>query len=428
MNLIQMAAGRLFTRSENFVKGMLFDCRHCGQCVLTPTHYICPMCCARQLRNGPCGGSMNGQCEVFPDRRCVWVRIHERQDKGGRSLPALLRSPDPRLFFTSSYMNFLTGRDKLARTPLEYLDLGQKRKQLPPQTASGLERKLKEGQFVFTTEIRSPRTANRAFIEKNANVLKGHFDAVNATAFLNGRPSMPSAVASAIVKEMGLEPICQLVGRDYTKTGFVSELVVNQLTGVVNTLCLTGDYFQGENVPRPSFDMDSALMLYEARYLREKGIVHFANDVMKDPPKPFLGAAINPYTTPANIPIRRLKQKVAAGADFIQTQLLLDLTIFRTFMRMFCEEELDQEVFLLAGFPVIISEKALEMLSHVPGVYMPDGFTTRFEQASDIVEEGIRFAREMIAEARTIPGVSGVHLMLFGLDHTVLPRVVEGLR
>lgn len=419
---------RLFTRSENFAKGVLFECHHCGQCVLTPTRYICPMNCPRQLRNGPCGGSLNEHCEVFPDRPCVWVRIHNRQDSGGLSCPLLLRSPDPKLFFTSSWMNYVTGKDKLARTPIEYLDLGADRKSQPVHTESGLEGKLKSGRFVFTSEIRSPRSGSRDFVEKRGAALKDHFDAINATAFLNGHPSMPSPFASAILAQMGVEPICQLVCRDYTKTAFISELIVNQMNGVHNALCLTGDYYQGEPVPRQVFDMDSALMIYEARHLREKGAIHFSGDTMKNQPKPFLGAAINPFTTPHNVPIRRLKQKCAAGADFIQTQLILDLPVFRDFMRMFCEEGLDRDLFLLAGLPVIISDKAFEMLPGVPGVSLPSDVDKRFKGTTDIVEEGIQFAREMIAEVRQMPGVSGVHLMLFGVDHTVLPRVVEGLR
>lgn len=371
---------------------------------------------------------MDDHCEVFPDRKCVWVRIHNRVDKGGTSLPKLLRSPDPKLFFTSSYMNYLTGKDKLARTPLEYLDLGTNRKSLPPQTDSPLERKLKEGRFVFTSEIRAPRSANVAAVQKQALTLKDHFDAVNATAYLNGKPSMPSAIASAEMVKLGVDPICQSVCRDVTKTAFISELITNKINGVHNVLCITGDYYQGDPCVKQVYDMDSSLMLYEARYLREKGIIHFTGEEMKDPPKPFLAAAANPFTVPRNVPIRRLKQKVAAGADFIQTQLILDLKFFREFMKMFCDEGLDREVFLLAGLPLIISKKAFEMMSGVPGVHVPEDVTRRFEKADDIIPEGIAFAREMIQEVKQIPGVSGVHLMLFGVKHEYLPQAVEGLR
>ena len=419
---------RIFTGAEYFAKGVIFDCRCCGQCLLSHTGYVCPMACPRQIRNGPCGGSLDGWCEVYPDRKCVWVRIHKRVSRGGTDCPSLLRSADPKLFFTSSYLNLLTGRDKLARTPLPYLDLGANRKQAPVQTESGLERKLKSGQFVFTSEIRAPRGACPEIVKKQALILKDHFDAVNATAFLNGKPSMPSAIAGAEMVKLGVEPIIQSVARDLTKTAFISELVTNKMHGAHNTLCITGDYYQGDPCIKQVFDMDSALMLYEARHLREKGAIHFSGDSMKDPPRPFLGCAVNPYTTPMNVPIRRLKQKAAAGADFVQTQLILDLETFRSFMRKFCDEGLDRDLFLLAGLPVIISKKAMEMLPGMPGVKLPADVVSRFASTDDIVAEGVRFARHLIEEVRRMPGVSGVHLMLFGIDHTVLPRVVEGLR
>jgi len=419
---------RLFSRAEYFAKGVIFDCHCCGQCLLSHTGYICPMACPRQIRNGPCGGSMNGQCEVYPERKCVWVRIHNRVSRGGTACPNLMRSADPKLFFTSSYLNLLTGRDKMARTPITYLDLGTNRKEAPVQTESGLERKLKSGKFVFTSEIRAPRGASPHVVERQALILKDHFDAVNATAYLNGKPSMPSAMAGAEMVKLGVEPVVQSVARDLTKTAFISELVTNKMNGAHNSLCITGDYYQGDPCVKQVYDMDSALMLYEARYLRETGNIQFSGGKLKEPPRPFLGCAANPYTTPMNVPVRRLKQKAAAGADFVQTQLILDLETFRTFMRKFCEEGLDKELFLLAGLPVIISQKAFEMLPGVPGVKVPEDVATRFGSTDDIVEEGVRFARYLIEQVRRIQGVSGVHLMLFGVDHAVLPRVVEGLK
>lgn len=420
---------RLLTRTEHFAKGVLFDCHHCGQCVLSHTGYRqCPMACPRQLRNGPCGGSMDGHCEVFPERACVWTRIHYAVDRDGTSTPPLLRSPDPNLFFTSSYANYFSGKDRLARKPIDYLDLGTNRKHQSPQTASRLERRLRAGGFVFTSEIRSPRGADLEKVAKQAEVLGPHFDALNATAYLNGRPSMPSVIAAARIAQCGAEPIAQSVCRDLTKTAFISELIANQINGVNNVLCLTGDYYQGRPCVKQVYDMDSSLMIYEARHLREKGVIYFTGDTMKEPPKPFIAGAINPFTTPWNVPIRRLKQKVAAGADFIQTQVILDVAAFREFMRVVHEEGIDNNVFVLAGLPVIISKKAFEMLHGVPGVRVPKQVDERFARARDVVEEGIAFVREMIHEVRSIPGVSGVHAILFGVDYTVLPSAVEGLR
>ncbi|MBI2303071.1 MAG: methylenetetrahydrofolate reductase C-terminal domain-containing protein [Armatimonadetes bacterium] len=417
---------RLVTRTEGFIKGMLFDCRNCGQCVLSKTGLVCPMTCPKALRNGPCGGTLDGQCEVYPDQPCIHVRIHGRVvGQESTDLPPLLPPVDPRLFHTSSYINWWTRRDAAGTTPLEYLDLGHERTRLPQQTGSKLEAAMKAGEWIVTSEIRSPRSADWSRLLAEADVLRGHFHAVNATAYLNGRPSVSSPVTAGKVVELGLEAIAQATCRDHTRTSFVSELMQNQLAGVHNLLCLTGDYFAGSPCIRQVYDMDSSLMLYEARCLRERSAIQFTGQKVAVPPKPWLGAAINPFTTPQNIPVRRLKQKAAAGADFIQSQLILDVARFGEFMARVCDEGLDRELFILAGVPVVVSAKALEMLPSIPGVWLPEAVHRRLREAADLRREGVALAVETVQALRDTPGVCGVHLMLFGTDSTAVVEVRE---
>ncbi|HEY8668736.1 MAG TPA: methylenetetrahydrofolate reductase C-terminal domain-containing protein [Tepidisphaeraceae bacterium] len=414
-------------RFEALVKGMVFDCRSCGQCVLRQTGLICPMTCPKGLRNGPCGGTLNGECEVYPDKPCVWVRIHNRTGKESLATPNLLPSPDARLFHTSSYANYWTGDDKAGRTPLEYLDLGVNRTIRPLETASRLEARLKAGFFVRTCEVRAPRSAKLDTLRHQTKDIGDGFDAVNATAYLNAKPSLPSAVVAAKLAELGFDSICQSTCRDHTKTSFVSELIQNQMNGVHNTLCLTGDSYAGVPKIKQVFDMDASLMLYEARYLRERGIVHFTGEKLEPRPRIFLGGAINPFTNPANVPVRRLKQKVAAGVDFIQSQLVFDVPRFGQFMELVRQEQVDHDVFIIAGVPVVTSAKALAMLPKIPGVYLPDAMMRRLSGAADLKREGVIVAGEIARQLYEIPGVAGVHLMLFGPDHAVLPEVIDDL-
>ncbi len=112
MNVLSLA--------EHAVKGPVFGCQMCGQCVLHSTGMTCPMNCPKTLRNGPCGGVReDGHCEVKPEMRCVWVQANERS----QSLPLLprgwregvnhLRPPvDNRLQGSSSWSNLLSGRDR----------------------------------------------------------------------------------------------------------------------------------------------------------------------------------------------------------------------------------------------------------------------------------------------------------------------------
>ncbi len=416
---------KTIAKAEAFLKGMMFDCHTCGQCVLQKTGLVCPMSCPKGLRNGPCGGTLHGQCEVYPDKQCVHVRIHNRIGRDSFEQPVLLASPDANLFRTSSYVNMVTGADKAGRTPLAYPDLGDNRTEQAVHTKSKLEEMLKTGRFIRSCEIRSPRTGSFDHFRREAEVVKPHFDCINTTAFLNGKPSLPSYLAASELQKLGLEPIAQATCRDHTKTSFVGELITNDMNDVHNVLCITGDAYTGTPKIKQVFDMDSSLMVYEARHLRETGITHFTGEKNKRPPKPFIGVAINPFTTPMNVPIRRLKQKIAAGADFIETQLIFDIQAFRTFMEVYCQENMNKDAFMIAGVPVVISKKAYDMIPHVPGVHLPEDVAARLEAADDLREEGIRFAQELITELKTMPGVCGVHLMLFGSDHSVLPEVIS---
>lgn len=417
---------KTIARSEALLKGMVFDCHVCGQCVLDKTHLICPMSCPKGLRNGPCGGTLNGECEVYPDKPCVWVNIQKRSfRKKGDALPMLIRSPDARLFNTSSWMNKATGADSASTAWLPYLDLPAERTRLPVQTNSLFEQRLKSGKFVFTAELRAPREPDFSTIRADAEMLRGHFDAINCTAYLNGKPSLPSALVARELKLLGLEPICQSTCRDHTKTSFVSELIENDINQVNNTLCLTGDSYVGTPKIKQVFDMDSSLMIYEARHLRERSEVHFTGQELKRAPRTFIGAAINPFTNPPHVPIRRLRQKAAAGADFIQTQLVFDIEQFGDFMNRFREAGLHKELFLLAGIPVIISKKALGFVPKIPGVHLPPAVLARLTDAADIRAEGLALARETIQAVREMQGVSGAHLMLFGADHSVLQELTQ---
>ena len=104
---------------ERNVKGLLFDCKMCGSCVLSSTGMSCPMNCPKQLRNGPCGGvRANGNCEVKPEMRCVWVeawRGAERMPGGLEAIQRVQPPVDRRLEGTSAWLRVV--RDKKGPTP-----------------------------------------------------------------------------------------------------------------------------------------------------------------------------------------------------------------------------------------------------------------------------------------------------------------------
>ena len=107
---------RLFLPVEKAGKQVVFDCRMCGQCILHETGLTCPMRCPKNERNGPCGGvRQDGNCEVYPDKPCVWVQGIERSQRlplWREHIHQLQPPVDWRLKDTSSWINLLTGRDQ----------------------------------------------------------------------------------------------------------------------------------------------------------------------------------------------------------------------------------------------------------------------------------------------------------------------------
>jgi len=117
---------RLFTAAEKQVKAGVFGCRMCGQCALPVTGYACPMSCPKELRNGPCGGvGADGSCEVYPERRCVWLEAYDRAESQGRvaDLRRLQRPIDHRRWGDSSWINYWQGRDEGLWTDGDGLDV-----------------------------------------------------------------------------------------------------------------------------------------------------------------------------------------------------------------------------------------------------------------------------------------------------------------
>ena len=104
----------LLERVELAIKKPLFGCQACGNCVLGHLEYVCPQTCPKQLRNGPCGGTDQGRCEVIPDKPCIWVAVYDRA-KAGNTLDGLkiyVPPPDRRLRDTSSWINYFLDRDR----------------------------------------------------------------------------------------------------------------------------------------------------------------------------------------------------------------------------------------------------------------------------------------------------------------------------
>ena len=283
------------------------------------------------------------------------------------------------------------------------------------------ERVLRTGQFAVTTELDPPDSADPEDVYRRARVFDGYVDAINATDGSGANCHMSSMAVCALLTRVGYAPVMQISCRDKNRIAIQGDILGAAAMGVCNLLCLTGDGVQAGDHPQalPVFDLDCMSLLETARTLRDEH--HFLSGrKITYAPRVLLGAAENPFAQPVEWRARRLAKKIAAGAQFVQTQWCYDVPLLRTFMRHVEELGLLDKVFILVGVGPLRSAKSAEWIrTHVPGVHIPDGVIKRLAGAADSAAEGRQLCIDIIQEIRTIKGVHGVHVMAFRQEHTV---------
>ena len=196
--------------------------------------------------------------------------------------------------------------------------------------------------------------------------------------------------------------------------------------GVCNLMCLTGDGVQSGDHPqaKPVFDLDCMSLLEIARTMRDQHQFQSGRKITFAP-RVFLGAAANPFVPPFDWRAQRTAKKVAAGAQFIQTQYCYDVPRLREYMRALDDLGLLDKVYILVGVGPLRSAKAAEwMRSNVAGVHIPDAVIQRLAGADKPALEGRQICIDLIQEVREIKGVSGVHIMAYRQEDSV-PEIVE---
>jgi methylenetetrahydrofolate reductase (NADPH) len=296
------------------------------------------------------------------------------------------------------------------------------------KSGSNLEKILAAGHFAFTGELGPPKGSNVEAIRKKAAYLKGITDAVNITDNQTAVVRMSSWGASLIVLQEGLEPNYQMVCRDRNRIAMQSDILGAYAHGIRNMLCLSGDHQQFGNHPltKGVFDIDSIQLISMVKGMRDNK--KFLNgDDIDEAPQIFIGAAANPFAEPFEWRVHRLAKKIAAGADFIQTQCIYDMKRFREWMKQAHDMGLTEKVSILAGVtPLKSGGMARYMAKNVSGITIPDAIIDRMAKAPKGAgaEEGIKICVEQIEELREIKGVRGIHLMAIEWEHRV-PEIAE---
>jgi len=289
-----------------------------------------------------------------------------------------------------------------------------------------LEAMLRSGQFVVTSELAPPDSADPGMVYERAAIFDGYVDAINATDGSGAHCHMGSLAVCALLTRLGYALIQQISCRDKNRIAIQGDILGGAAMGVCNMLCLSGDGVQTGDHPeaKPVFDLDCMSLLEIARTMRDKSTFQ-SGRTLTDPPKVFLGAAANPFVEPYDWRPLRLAKKIAAGAQFVQTQYCYDVPRLREYMSRVRDLGLSDKVFIIVGVGPIASARTGDWIrKNVPGVYIPDSVIDRLKGAQDQKAEGQSLCVELIQEIREIEGVDGVHIMAYRQEHAV-PDIVK---
>ncbi|MFN2356971.1 MAG: methylenetetrahydrofolate reductase [Desulfotignum sp.] len=295
-------------------------------------------------------------------------------------------------------------------------------------TESRLEKILAAGELAVTSECGPPRGALPEKVKEKAALLKDHVDAINVTDNQTAMVRMSSFAAGVIIKQMGMDPIIQMVARDRNRLAMQSDIIGAYAFGINTMLCLSGDHakFGDHPMAQGVFDIDSVQMINMVRRMRDEEVLQGGAKI-DGAPKMFIGAAANPFADPFELRVMRLAKKVKAGVDFIQTQCIFNLDKFEQWMKGVTDRGLDKQVYILAGItPMKSVGMARYMKNKVPGMDIPDAVIKRLEGVSkeQQPEEGIKMAIESIERIKQIKGVHGFHIMAIEWEEKVA-QIVE---
>jgi methylenetetrahydrofolate reductase (NADPH) len=262
-------------------------------------------------------------------------------------------------------------------------------------------------------------------------MIADYVDGINVTDNQTSVCRLCSLAACIRIKQLGLEPVLQMVTRDRNRIALQSDILGAASFGINNILCLTGDHqhFGDHSSAANVFDLDSVQLIATVKMMRDEGRLLGGHEFQVRP-QMFIGAASNPFAGP-NVALRvaRLAKKAAAGVQFTQTQCIYNMNTFKEFMKIMVDRGLHEKVAVLAGItPMKNVGMAKYMQKRVPGIDVPDEIVKRMGGVpkEKQAEEGIKLAIEQVQEIKEIPGIKGFHIMAIEWEEKV-PEIVQAV-
>ncbi len=278
---------------------------------------------------------------------------------------------------------------------------------------------LKSKEFVVTSELNPPKGIDLTKLYKAADRLRDYVDAFNLTDSHNARMSIAPMAVAHMLHDRGIESIVQVTSRDRNRIALQADLLGAAVLGISNIVVMGGDPPSYGDHPeaKPVFDVYAAMIIKAARAL-ENG-TDLGGNTLDGTPNFCVGAVVNPGATNITDEIKRMEEKIQAGADFLQTQAIFDPGAFEKFVKL--TESLNVPV--LAGIiPLKSAKMAAYLNAKVPGIHVPDALIREIDDAVEPDNTSTAIA------ARTIKALTGlcqgVHMMPLGRERLV-PRILE---
>ncbi len=243
------------------------------------------------------------------------------------------------------------------------------------------------------------------------------------------RAHLGALAAAAILQRNEIEPVLQLTCRDRNRLALQSELLGAAALGIRNLLVLRGDDPSAGDQPdaKPVFDLDSGALIATAVGIRERGELPSGRKVTGKADF-FIGAADMPLDPPKDWQPKSLKAKIAAGAQFAQTQFCMDINIVKRYVARLAQDRLTDKISLLIGVvPLRSGRSARWIREQLYGAIIPEDFVERLEYSGDPVAEGKQICIDFIAQLAEVPGVAGAHIMAPN-NEAAIPDVIAKAR
>jgi 5,10-methylenetetrahydrofolate reductase len=280
--------------------------------------------------------------------------------------------------------------------------------------------KIQAGKFLLTSEVGPEKGIHADRLLQDAELIRNKVDAINVTDLQSSIMRLGSLTVSFLLKQKGFEPIYQLTCRDRNRLALQSDLLSAAALGIQNILIATGDHPSLGDHPqaKPVFDLDSVQLLQAARKL-ETGFDMQGHKLEGAAPEFCLGAVVNPGSDPLGPQIMKMEKKIAAGAEFFQTQGVFDIKIFEEFISKIKQVKIP----VIAGVVLLKSASmARYMNKHVAGISVPENLIQEMEQSKDKTATSIEIASRLIKQLK--PMCQGIHIMSIGWEKMV-PKVLE---